>query len=503
MPPEQHQRPTSVSTLFYVLTVISLVIASLLLVTLPLTIPALIYVFSINKREKNAQERLSSISDELDQTSAILAAIRSENDDLRDAFTRIDGMDILQREDEARRLDEKITEQKAEFENILANQTSELEALEELKETEKNKISELKTKVVDLEEMFNLNDYGLYNFENPANDSVRYSEQLQKVKVDIKRMVKNKTATSASTTWTVNNSAAQGRKMVNDMSKLLLRAFNAEAENSIKTVRAGHLTTALKRLDRSAQAVARLGKMMDLRITSAYVRLREEELRLTHAHLEAKKAAKELEREERAREREERRAQREFEAAKAKQIKEVEHYRTVLETLQSSGDEVAIASASANLTAAEEKLADVESTMANTRAGYVYVISNRGAFGQGIVKIGMTRRLDPMDRVRELGDASVPFYFDAHTMIFAKDAVGLERALHKHFAEVRVNLVNLRREYFYSTPAEVKAALMELYQDYEAQLLEFHETADAPEYEASEDMRGRGNIPQPAALTMS
>lgn len=503
MPAEQYQRPTSVNTLFFVLTVISLVIASLLIVTLPLTIPALIYVFSINKQEKNAQVRLSSISDKLNQTSTNLATVRSENDDLRVAFARIDGMDILQREDEARRLDEKIANRKAEFENILANQESELEALEELKETEKNKVSELKTKVVDLEEMFNLNDYGLYNFENPANDSIRYGEQLKKVKADIKRMVKNKTATSASTTWTVNNSAAQGRKMVNDMSKLLLRAFNAEAENSIKTVRAGHLTTALKRLDRSAQAVARLGKMMDLKITSAYVRLREEELRLTHAHLEAKKAAKELEREERAREREERRAQREFEAAKAKQIKEVEHYRTVLETLQTSGDEVAIASALANLTAAEEKLADVESTMANTRAGYVYVISNRGAFGQGIVKIGMTRRLNPMDRVGELGDASVPFYFDTHTMIFAKDAVGLERALHKHFAQVRVNLVNLRREYFYSTPAEVKAALMELHQDYEAQLLEFHETADAPEYEASEDMRSRGNIPQPAALTMN
>src|SRR5699024_58668 len=82
--------------------------------------------------------------------------------------------------------------------------------------------------------------------------------------------------------------------------------------------------------------------------------------------------------------------------------------------------------------------------MANTRAGYVYVISNRGAFGPGIIKIGMTRRLNPTDRVRELGDASVPFYFDTHTMIFAKDAVGLERALHKHFADVRLNLINRR-----------------------------------------------------------
>lgn len=344
--------------------------------------------------------------------------------------------------------------------------------------------------------MFNLNDYGLYNFENPANDSVEYGERLKAVKLQIKAMVKNKMATSASTSWTVNNSAAQGRKMVNDMSKLLLRAFNAEVENSIKTVRAGHLTTALKRLDRSAQAVARLGKQMDLKITSAYLRLRGEELRLTHAHLEAKKAAKELEREERAREREERQAQKELAAAKAKQVKEVEHYKTVLKTLRNSGDAEAIATAEASLEVAEEQLADVESTMANTRAGYVYVISNRGAFGPDIIKIGMTRRLDPQDRVRELGDASVPFYFDTHTMIFAKDAVGLERALHKEFASVRLNLVNLRREYFYATPAEVKEALLRLHAEYEAQLLEFHEAADAPEYEASEDMRSRGNIPQ-------
>src|SRR5690625_6032161 len=121
-------------------------------------------------------------------------------------------------------------------------------------------------------------------------------------------MVKNKTATSASQTWTVNNSEAQGRKMVNDMSKLLLRAFNAEVENSIKTVRAGHLTTALKRLDRSAKAVARLGKVMNIEITSGYRRLREEELQLTQDHLEAMKAAKVIERKERARASKERQA---------------------------------------------------------------------------------------------------------------------------------------------------------------------------------------------------
>src|SRR5699024_1969406 len=140
----------------------------------------------------------------------------------------------------------------------------------------------VKSQAEDREEVFTVNDYGLYNFENPADDPVQYGDRLKAVKVRIKSMVKNKTATSASQTWTVNNSEAQGRKMVNDMSKLLLRAFNAEVENSIKTVRAGHLTTALKRLDRSAKAVARLGKVMNIEITSGYRRLREEELQLTH-----------------------------------------------------------------------------------------------------------------------------------------------------------------------------------------------------------------------------
>src|SRR6201999_1244228 len=90
--------------------------------------------------------------------------------------------------------------------------------------------------------------------------------------------------------------------------------------------------------------------------------------------------------------------------------------------------------------------------IANIRAGYVYVISNIGAFGPNIVKIGMTRRLDPMDRVRELGDASVPFRYDVHALHFSEDAVGVEAELHRRFAHGRVNRINLRREYFYTTP---------------------------------------------------
>ena len=115
---------------------------------------------------------------------------------------------------------------------------------------------------------------------------------------------------------------------------------------------------------------------------------------------------------------------------------------------------------------------------ANIRAGYVYVISNPGAFGPNIVKIGLTRRLEPMDRVRELGDASVPFPFDVHALFFSDDAVTVEADLHRAFAERRVNHINQRREFFFATPAEVRAVLLEQV----GNLLEFAEEPEATQY---------------------
>ena len=266
MPIREKQRKNAISnsTFFFVLTVVSLVLLSAFILTLPLTIPSFIYVFSIRNNEKQAELSLDAITTELGQShlelqqaTSDLEAQQAENDKLLEALKRIDGLDILQREDEAERLDGQIAEQKAEIQTV-KNRSKTIERFEAGKHSLAEDVATLKSQVVDLEEMFNLNDYGLYNFENPADDSVQYGDRLKAVKVRIKSMVKNKTATSASQTWTVNNSEAQGRKMVNDMSKLLLRAFNAEVENSIKTVRAVHLTTALKSLDRSAKAVARI-----------------------------------------------------------------------------------------------------------------------------------------------------------------------------------------------------------------------------------------------------
>src|SRR5690606_38128219 len=124
---------------------------------------------------------------------------------------------------------------------------------------------------------------------------------------------------------------------------------------------------------------------------------------------------------------------------------------------------------------------------------YVYVISNRGAFGDGVVKIGLTRRLQPTDRVTELGGASVPFRFDTHALFFSEDAVSLEADLHAHFADRRVNMVNERKEYFFATAAEVREVLLSRLGD----LLEFNEKAEATEFLQSRRYWPSGSLCRP------
>ncbi len=210
--------------------------------------------------------------------------------------------------------------------------------------------------------------------------------------------------------------------------------------------------------------------------------MRVHELEFTADYLVKIEEEKERVRAERERQREEEKAQREFEAEKARLHKEQSHYATALERLRAKGDERAAAELEAKLDEIGNAITGVESREANIRAGYVYIISNIGSLGGRMVKIGMTRRLNPTDRVRELGDASVPFRYDIHALVFSDDAVGLESKLHETLAEKRVNRVNLRREFFYATPTEVRTLLEEIAGQH---LLEFHETPEAVEWRAS------------------
>jgi Meiotically up-regulated gene 113 len=150
---------------------------------------------------------------------------------------------------------------------------------------------------------------------------------------------------------------------------------------------------------------------------------------------------------------------------------------------RAQGEDAKAAEAQAKLEQIGAAIDGVEAREANIRTGWVYVISNVGAFGENMVKIGLTRRLDPKERVRELGDASVPFKFDIHALVFSQDAVSLESHLHRELGERRVNRVNLRREFFHATPAEVLLVLQRT--DAAENLLEFTDLAEAEEWRAS------------------
>jgi len=327
-------------------------------------------------------------------------------------------------------------------------------------------------------------DSGLTNYRHPAESSLELGGRLSDVRSQVKEMIRSKSAIRAADNFTFNNSTSKGRKFVADMSKMMLRAYNAEVENCVLTVKAGNGEAARKRLERTRDQVERLGSLINLRIDGRYHTLRLEELDLSLRYQNAKKAEKEAEREERARLREERKAQQELAQRRSKLDKEREHYQHVLQSLVEQGRVGEADEIRSQLEGLDREIEKVDFRAANIRAGYVYVISNVGAFGDRMVKIGMTRRLEPMDRVRELGDASVPFGFDVHALFFSEDAVTVEADLHRRFAHKRVNRVNTRREFFYASPAEVRDVLSEV----AGNLLEFTEEPEAEQYRLSLQM---------------
>jgi Domain of unknown function (DUF4041)/Meiotically up-regulated gene 113 len=420
--------------------------------------------------------------------------------ELRAQLDRLDGLSVIELEERRDSLQSEVVAQQEQIETerseasaALKQQAAEAGAAlkAELatagveKASLDQQLAALRAEVVVTEETALLQEAGIYEYQHPLEDSVEYQDALKSLQNQIKAMARTDGgAVTGSTDWQVNGSLPQGRKLVRDFSKLLLRAYNAEADNLVRGLKPHKLDAARERLRKVATTVERLGSVMSIRISPAYRRLREQELALTADYRQKLADEKELEREERERLREERKAQQEMERERERLEKERQHYVNTLESLKAKGDEEAVARHEAELERIQRAIEDVDYRVANIRAGYVYVISNIGSFGEGVVKIGLTRRLDPEVRVRELGDASVPFRFDTHALLFSKDAVGIEASLHQKMADRRVNRINSRREFFYATPEEVKAHLLEVAGD----LLSFEDTPEALEYRQSQNL---------------
>ncbi|WP_420119927.1 DUF4041 domain-containing protein [Nakamurella sp.] len=357
------------------------------------------------------------------------------------------------------------------------------DALREEVDALERQAREARESIVEVNELRLLQEVGYYQFRHPLDDVVASKKRLDRLRAQIKEAISKRTAVRGKSGWMVNGSLKEGAALVRQFSDLMLRTYNIEADNCVRTVRAHTIDAARKRLERTREAIIKNGSTMGVAIDEAYHALRLEELQLTADHHLRVEQEKEEAREERQRQREEAKAQEEFKKRKKDLLKEQTHYQSLLERSRANGDEAAALEARERLAEITDSIEEVEDMAANTRVGYVYVISNVGAFGDRVVKIGMTRREDPLQRVFELGSASVPFKFDVHALVFSHDAVALETALHREFDQHRVNRVNRRREFFRVSLPEVRAALEKVGTNH---VVEFRELAEAPEWRQSQ-----------------
>lgn len=357
-------------------------------------------------------------------------------------------------------------------------------------------LANTRQQIIETDEAVLMQSFGIYTPHYSYSTSDEYKSQLAAIRFQQKELIKSGCAVNGSNNWEVNGSASKGKRMVADMQKLLLRAYNAECDDAIEHVKFNNVAACEKKIIASAEAISKLGAMMAISITSSYLKLKLDELYLMHEYQLKKQAEKEAAKEARQRQREEAKAAKELEDARRKLEKEQSHYENALSRLN---DQIAKATnddsrnallskkaeLEGQLSEIESELTDVDYRAANQRAGYVYIISNIGAFGENIYKIGMTRRLNPMDRVDELGDASVPFDFDVHALIFTDDAPGLEAALHNAFSDRKLNFVNQRREFFAVTLDEIKQVVRENYD----KTVEFVDIPPAEQYRESLRLR--------------
>ena len=333
-----------------------------------------------------------------------------------------------------------------------------LAALNAVKTSLEGRVTELKKRVVTLEEDELLQSFGFYKPMYNLTDSQAYARTIEALRAKQKTMVKEGTALFSPIGFTIDGDKARGKKFVKNMEKLVLRAFNGECDATIDKVTFSNLGAIKARLEKCYHDINDLCGSVGIGIVGSYLNAKVEELHLNYEYQMKLKDEKDEQRKIREQMREQARLIKEIEEARQKIEKEETHFNQAIAELRARMEAAAEHEReqyAAKLKEYETKLAAVQKDKEevafrekSTRAGYIYVISNIGAFGEDVYKIGMTRRLEPQERIDELGDASVPFEFDVHAMIFSENAPTLEAALHRQFEARALNKINARKEFF-------------------------------------------------------
>jgi septal ring factor EnvC (AmiA/AmiB activator) len=327
-----------------------------------------------------------------------------------------------------------------------------------------------KNELVVLDEEILLQSFGLYRPQYRLQDSQQYRERLDRVRDEQTVMVKSGTAASYPREFYFNDNLKQGERMIKEYTKLILRSFNNECDASMVNVKFSNVEAIEKKIRKAYETLNKLGHRIDIAVTQQYLDLKIEELRFYHEYQMKKQEEKEEQKRIRAELREQAALAKEIEEKRRQIEKERQHFSQALATInerlaqvQTEAERDALGQEKAKIEMELEEIEkaklDVEMREQNTRAGHVYVISNIGSFGENVYKIGVTRRLEPEERVHELSDASVPFDFDTHALVFSEDAPALENALHKAFEDRKMNLVNPRREFFRVSLGEIEEVI--------------------------------------------
>lgn len=425
---------------------------------------------------------------------------------------------------EYKKLNEKLGQLKSEMNHLLELESNETELRKQLEEARlklnetNDKIgslakqeSELSDNITSIKEDISIYQpvHGLMNvgfFEEPEylyDTSERFKEEIKIIREQQKILITEGKAIVIPNSIALTSNTSYVKRVLGGQSKLMFKAFNVECDNLMSLVKSSNYAKILERIDKVAGDLEKSAASLQCGFSKEYVELKFKECEMQY-HFKLKD---EREKEEQAaikeQIREEQKAVREFERAIAKAQKEERMFK---EALEAARQELAISSdkdkeklterialLERQLLEAEENEKRAKSMAEQTRRGHVYIISNVGSFGDNVYKIGLTRRLEPMDRVKELGDASVPFSFDVHAMIYSEDAPTLETQLHKEFTKLRVNQVNHRKEFFNVTLLDIKDKASEIL----GGDVDFKMTALAEDYYESLKLRGvEGEIVQ-------
>ena len=351
----------------------------------------------------------------------------------------------------------------------LESLTKKIELENEIQDLEEN-YAVMEAVMEDLDNL-QIDDFIFEYYNDETSDELK--NKLEIANLEFKNFIKSDKAVLSTINYTIYDKkrAKEIKKDFKENRKQIIRCFESESNFIFSNLTIKNYDNSIKKIVKSFETLNIIFGIDDIRLNDNALKLKLNQLNILKQILVKKDEEKEAERLRKEQLREEEKVRHEIEKAKEKIEKEEKQFNNeiskMLSYMQKTTNDVEKEIYANKIKELEEKIKllekDKENVLqreANTRAGFVYIISNIGSFGEDVFKIGMTRRLEPMDRISELSSASVPFPFDVHALIFSDDAPALENALHKHFQDKSVNKVNLKKEFFKINIDELKEFIL-------------------------------------------